>query len=374
MNTTCYRSIHDVARDEWNVLVSPDHIICSHEFLCAVEDAGINNCRYYYPVVYRDSRMVAHAAVCSIDTELDAFARGILKSAISGVRRVWKDFFILHTLECGSPVGLGTTISVLPGEDETACLTLLVGAMEEISRAEGISVLFIRDFSGEELTRLSPILSPMGYRAARNLPEVRMSIRWGSFHDYLSDMRSEFRSNAVALQRKFTNTGCTVREVSQFSPLAGILTGLWKNAYDHAKEYRREVLTPAFFKRMDVELGERSSVLLAEKDGAIIGFLLLIRDDTVLTTLFSGLDYRWNRATACYFVLFHKALEIAMVEGKREVDFGITTVKPKLDLGGCVKPLYIYVKHVNPLLNRWVGRIFTWMTPQQKTEYRRVFK
>ena len=60
------------------------------------------------PIVYDGNDIVAHACVYFISTELDCFIRGSLKHAINRIRRLWKDFLILHSFECGTPVALGT--------------------------------------------------------------------------------------------------------------------------------------------------------------------------------------------------------------------------------------------------------------------------
>jgi len=190
----------------------------------------------------------------------------------------------------------------------------------------------------------------------------------------VDSMRSQYRCKLLAQVRKFQAAGGTVERVDRFSPHAQDLAWLWRNTYDHAREYRREVLLPDYFENVERFMDGRSSVLLARVEGRPAGFLLLLMDDDVLTTLFAGLDYGCSRESGVYFNLFYEAVRLAIVRGVREIDFGITCLAPKLDLGAVVVPLHMYMKHRNPLGNQIIPRVFERMSPQIPFSSRHVFK
>jgi len=75
MEVKIYRTISDVKEAEWDEIVDPDKIFCTHGFTSAVERSGFNKV-CYYPVLYEDGRIVAHASVYFFRTELDLFTRG----------------------------------------------------------------------------------------------------------------------------------------------------------------------------------------------------------------------------------------------------------------------------------------------------------
>ena len=58
----------------------------------------------------------------------------------------------------------------------------------------------------------------------------------------------------------------------------------------------------------------------------------------------------------------------------KDIDFGITTIAPKLDLGAVTVPLHMYMKHLAPFWNRIVPRVFEMMTPKNLLCFRSVFK
>jgi predicted N-acyltransferase len=373
MNADVLTSISEVAAAAWNAVVGRNRLICRHEYLQAVENSRINDCRYFYPVVYEDGVLVAHSCVYFISTELDTFARGRVKDAIQCVRRAWGDFLIMRTMECGSPVGLGSTVCIRDGVDAKAALRLIVREVERLARQQRVSAIFFRDFTDGDLS-LFDELQTAGYRRVKNLPCARLPLRWTSFDAYLNDMRSPYRCKLVAQMKKFRAAGGTVEWMEDAAGSAGELARLWRNAYDHAQEYRREVLQADYFENVARLPGGCSGVLQAKVNGRSAGFLLLLLDDDVLTTLFSGLDYAYSRDSGAYFNLFYEAVRLAIDRGLHEIDFGITCLSPKLDLGATVVPLHMYMKYRNPIGHRVVPGLFEKMSPAGNFAPRNVFK
>ncbi|HBA85113.1 MAG TPA: hypothetical protein DCZ95_13570 [Verrucomicrobia bacterium] len=366
-------SITQIDEHQWNEIVVPNRLICRHSYLRAVESSQINQCRYYYPIVVEDGQILAHACLYTITTELDSFARGALKRLITLIRRRWPNFMVLHSLECGTPVALGNTFSFRAGADRAKLMEALVNATESLAAKLGIHVLLFRDFQDEDAGWAEPLCT-FGYSRIQNLPCARLNLRWKSFDEYLQAMRSEYRSKLLATTKKGQDTGVTLTEESDFAKYAPQLAQLWRQAYDHAQEYRREMLLEDFFRNVHLHLGPKTSIIAARKQEQLIGFLLLFLDDETLTTIFSGLDYSQSRETGVYFNMFYFAVDLAIQRGFKEIDFGITTLAPKLDLGAVAVPLFMYMKHRHPILNRIVPQIFARMTPPAPLQRRNVFK
>jgi len=66
INTRVYESISEVDPDEWNSVVGCDRLIARHEYLLAVEKSNINDCKYFYPVIYDGNGIMAHACAPSL--------------------------------------------------------------------------------------------------------------------------------------------------------------------------------------------------------------------------------------------------------------------------------------------------------------------
>ena len=366
-------SIADIDPAPWNAIVAKNRLICRHEYLQAVEASRINDCRYFYPIVRDGNGIVAHACVYFIRTELDSFAKGSLKYVVNGIRRIWKDFLVLRSIECGTPVALGCTISFREGVDRAAVLTEIVRETERLARDFGVGVVLFRDFYEEELSFYDQLLC-MSYSRIHNLPGAHLEIRWKSFDEYLGAMISHYRRKLLTQRKKLQKTGISVEIVKDYSTYVKSLQRLWENTYQHASEYKRERLTENFFSNIATHLAERYALILIKLNGQPIGFGLILFDDETLRTLFCGLDYTCNEEYGIYLNLLYGVVELGITKGMRDIDFGITTIEPKLDLGAVVTPIQMYMKHLSPAWNRLVPRVFEMMTPKNSLCSRNVFK
>lgn len=374
MNSEVLKSIDEMDPTRWNAIVGRNRLICRHEYLRAIERSKINDCRYFYPVVYDNGELVAHACLYFITTELDTFAQGVVKKAVRSARKLWKNFLILRSVECGTPVALGSTISFKQGyENRALALMEIVRRCEQVALDIGAKVVLFRDFHDGELEFYN-FLRGLGYKRIHNLPGTRLEVRWKSFDEYLGELRSEYRNKTRARMKKFQKAGGEMRLVRDFGDRAADLERLWKNVYDLATEYKREVLLQDFFRQVDAHLGERSAVLLAEVGGKTAGFMLLFYDDETLIPIFCGLDYEQNKDGCVYLNLFYHVVKVAIEAGVKDIDMGITTLVPKLEVGAEVVPLHMYMKHLSPALHCVVPNLFENMTPQPRIRSRNVFR
>jgi hypothetical protein len=60
--------------------------------------------------------------------------------------------------------------------------------------------------------------------------------------------------------------------------------------------------------------------------------------------------------------------------GYHQIDLGLTTVEPKLDVGGVPVPLFAWVRHRNPVVQRLLRAFANGPMRPQRLEPRRVFK
>lgn len=368
-----YRSISEVSESEWDAIVGKDRIFCSYKYVEALERSGMSEGRCYYPVVYDDDKIVAHACVYLISTELDVFARGTIKRMIDLIRRRWKNFLILRSLECGPPIALGSTMSFRSETDRAGALRLLCREMEGLAKELGVKFLLFRDFYDDE-AEFCGFLKERGYAKIHNLPKAEIAVKWKSFDEYLNSMRSNYRCKIVKSMEKCAKSGVSVKRLKNFSGNSRELKRLYDNVSRQAKEIKREQVSEIFFQDLNKYLGEKAVVLAAMKDEKLVGFMLALFNDKELISAIIGLDYDCNREYHVYFNLFYKTVELAIESGMSKIDMGITTLDPKKDMGSYTVALNMYMKHSNPLFNKIIPVVFDMITPPDTTGPRNVFK
>ncbi len=373
MSIKIYRSITEVNENQWDAIVGKDRIFCTHKYVEALEKSGMNEGRCYYVVVYDGDKIIAHACVYSVSTELDVFARGAIKKIIHLVRHKWKNFFIMRSLECGPPIALGNALSFRDGVDCAEALRLLCQRIEELAKELGINFLLFRDFYDDE-AELCGLLKERGYAKIHNLPKAEIKIKWKSFDDYLNSMRSNYRCKIVKGMDKCAKANISIRTLKNFSGNSRELKRLYDNVSRQAKEIKREQVSEIFFQTLDKYLGEKSVILSATKDDRLIGFMLVLFNNKELISALIGLDYDYNREYCIYFNLFYKTIELAIETGMDKIDMGITSLDPKKDMGSDIVVLNMYMKHSNPFLNKIISVLFDMITPPDTTGPRNVFK
>jgi predicted N-acyltransferase len=173
MDARLFKSVAEIPEKDWNSIVEKNRIICSHQYLLAVEKSKINDCDYYYPVIYQDGQIVAHTCIYSMSFALDLFAQGWVKKIIRGIRKIWPSFLILRFIECGTPVALGNTLTISPKIDRKLALQLLFGKMEEVAKKKKIGLFLIRDFYEEDLANFEDLRS-LGFVRIPNLSDTKI--------------------------------------------------------------------------------------------------------------------------------------------------------------------------------------------------------
>lgn len=358
---------------EWDSIVPSGRPICTHAYLAAIEDSRIEDCRFRYLVAYDEHGLAAHCCLYFIANRLDTFATGVWRWGIDTIRRVWPGFLVFRSLECGTPVALGTTLCFRDQRARSRFFATLVQQAEAVAEEQGVRGIVFRDFTDRELPHLEP-LRQAGYRRVPNLSTAVLRLRWRSFPEYLQAMRSAYRRKIRGHRRRFQQAGGQVEHIADFADQAETLAALWRQTYDRAREYRRELLLPDYFRAMGRLPNDMTSVLLARVAGTPAGFALLMREGDRLSWVYCGLDYERNESAAVYFNLVLAVVEAGIAAGVHEIDLGITTLQPKLEVGAAPVPLWMYMKYRRAMVGAVVPRVFHALTPRCEPAPRRVMK
>jgi predicted N-acyltransferase len=368
--TVVVNSIRDIDATRWDELSGPGAVIRSHAYLDAVEQSGINDCRYYYPVVYnQNDEMVAHACVYTISTDLSQLLPARLQRWVAGLRRVWPRFLSVRITECASPLVAGHGISMRAGEDPTALLRELESTINAIARSANSGLIVIRDFLTEERDGTDDLLR-QGYALRMNMPLARITVRWASYEDYLASMRARYRKDVKRrLQRSLAN-GQHVQRLHQFGEHAETWAAQAQLVLARAQRFKRERLGPAYYVNMDSKLDEQSLMLVACRDGRMVahGMVLTDRENTIAT--FFGREA--GRPSAEWFSLMNEVIKLGIERQSRYIHLGLGSYDAKSLVGAEVEPLYLYCRTRFAPLN-WLIRLLPEMMGLRGKAHKRIF-
>jgi predicted N-acyltransferase len=373
MEAVVYKSLDEIDPALWDSILKPDHLISSHGHLLAVEKSHINDCDYRYIMVTENGLLLAHTCMYSISFELDALNQGFTVKFINFVRRhFYGEFMKIKVIECGTPTALGNTISMADEIDREQALELIVRKMEEYAREKKFKILLLRDFTDAEL-EFYDRLKKLGFDRINNLPNSEIVNNWTSFDAYLDDMRSRYRYRLHKFIKSLKSDAVTIEVRDEFAGLAPQLRDLWRQIYERATEYKREILTPEYFANMSRCLKGRTKIILFRKEGRLIGFNFVIIDDDTLRPLFIGMDYAHNQDNSLYFNILCQAVKMGIELGKKSIEMGITTLNPKMEMGSVMYPLYGYMKHLSPVKSWILTGLFKSFTPPYREIEKHVY-
>ena len=197
------------------------------------------------------------------------------------------------------------------------------------------------------------------------LPSCRMEIRWNSFEDYLSQMRSHYRYRINKAIWKFSGIRqVTLKDNSLFD---NQLYGLYTAVYNKS-EYKLERLTIDFFREFP------STIIAFYLGTEPVAFVQLVENSRELVFLFGGIDYSLNSDHDIYSNMLLAIVKYGIEKGFKTIEMGQTAEDTKMKLGGRAYTKYMYVNHSNGLINTLVHKTIGLLSYKQKDLSFKVFK
>ncbi|HHU27539.1 TPA: GNAT family N-acetyltransferase [bacterium] len=178
---------------------------------------------------------------------------------------------------------------------------------------------------------------------------ILLDIRWNSFEQYMSDLRSSYRYRYKKALK--SSSELEFKILSDNKLFDDRLYKLYEDVFNNSK-FQVEKLTKEFFQKC------KAKIIVAYKGSEPIAFIQLIENKKVLVFGFIGVDYKYNTQYDLYITMLLKMVEYAIDHKFEIVDLGQTADDTKLKLGGRYVDLYALVHHSNPILNLII-RIFT---------------
>lgn len=373
---TAYRSvvltsIRDIDAPRWDELAGDASVVRSHAYLDAIEQAGINDCRYYYPVVYNQhDELVAHACVYTISTDFSQLLPARLQRWVAQLRRLWPRFMSVRITECASPLVAGHAISIRQGEDRAAVLAELDSAINGIARSARSGLIVIRDFTGNEREGADALLRH-GYALRQNMPLARIRVRWKSYDDYLASMRARYRKDVKRRLQRAAEHGQTVMTLRQFGEHAEAWAAQSEVVLARAQRFKRERLGPAYYANMDRKLGQHSLMLVACREERMVAHGMVLTDAENTIATFFGREA--GRPSAEWFSLMNEVIKLGIERQSRYIHLGLGSYDAKALVGADIEPLYLYCRTRFAPLN-WLIRMVPELMGTRGKAHKQIFR
>jgi predicted N-acyltransferase len=358
--------------DEWDGLVGPGDAALRHGYLTAWEQAELQGLRSL-PVLARragDGRLVAACPGYLYDLDMAGVRSPRMAAVLAVLRRLWPRLLFARTYELGSPSPLTNPFLCLDEVSRRQQTAVLIDAAVREAHEAGAALVLVQNFTSLQ-TPAAVTLRSLGFAGIPMLPSAVVDLRFSSFEDYLSSMRSQYRRRARQTLRR--SEELHVEHLHSFAEFAEELARLWRLIYDRASEIRREILTAEFF-RAAAAVEQLSVLLLRRRDGSIASFALLLDDAPMLSFLQCGFAAEDARDQGAYFRLLYELIRLGIEGGYEQLDLGVTTLTAKLDVGAVPVPLFAWLRHRSPVVQRVMVGLANGPLSQRMPEQRHVFR
>lgn len=197
------------------------------------------------------------------------------------------------------------------------------------------------------------------------LPTCKLDIRWESFDQYLSSMRSHYRYRLKKAANRFHDI--KVEELEDNSLFDEDMYELYLNVYRRSDE-KLEKLDISFFKTFPAKIIKFSF------EGKVVAFVQLVENGKELFFLLGGFQHSLNQKYDLYINMLLQIIDYGLKRDFKQIDFGQTTEKTKLKLGALQESKYLYVHHSNPLINALLAKLVGKFSYRRYEVYHKVFK
>ena len=369
-HTRIYDTIEAIDAAEWDAIIGDNSLVRSHAYLAAIEASSIAKCRYYYPVIRnRAGQIIAHACVYTIETDFAQLLPEKLQICVAQLRKAWGNFLRVRVTECAAPLTSSYSISFAPQVDRPRLIAELGVALESIAKNAGSRLVVIRDFLAKDRETFDGFLDA-NYNVVSNMPLARIRVRWRSYDEYLSSMRSRYRKDVRRRLRRSARMGQTVRVLDSFAGQAELWGSQAATVQSNTKGFKREVLPARYYKNMDEKLGEKSILVTAQRDGRSVAHGMVLHDDSETIATYFGRDP--GPASQEWFQLVNEVIRIGIERGSDYINLGLGSYDAKANVGADVEPLFVYSKSSFAPIN-WLMRVWPRYMDHVRDDSKRVF-
>lgn len=361
----------DAAR--WDALTVGGSLFLSRPYLRVLEEAGPENLRQRYAMVFR-----GREAVAAVATQCVAVSAARVRKAGGGERlaaaleRVRE-----RVLVCGNLLSWGQHgVAFAPGEDAAALWPAVAEALYRLRRADKLSgdadLVMVKDIPGEHAG--ADELSKFSYHQLETDPDMVLDIptRWGSYEDYLASLNAKYRKAARQIDKDIAAAGCRVEELRDVRRHAEELHGLYMQTHSNAR-LRLVTLPAEYLPALAEQLGEGMRCTVVRRDERLLGFVTTLRDGETAVGYYIGFDREANAEFPVYLRLLQSVVGDAIGLGCRRLSLGRTALEPKARLGARPAPMSVWIRHRVPALNVAVRGLLR-AVPHDEAPERNPFK
>lgn len=348
----------------------------SKDFYAALEQSPPSGTSFWYGLVHDGERNVGYLYYQLKKIELDKSLRLTVAEDASWLTRTFTQLKRLlarqvryYTLVGGNMTLTGTYghnfEQIVSIEDQW---TLIPRAADElIAHLKGIGIkvsgVLLKDY--EDSNR--PTAIPEKYAQFEVQPNMIMEIptEWQTTEDYMNAMKSKYRVRVRRARKKAEGLHMKVLTTDEIIANKAQIASLYQYVSDGAG-FNLFTLPDDYFSSLQQHLSDKMKFTAYYDGEEMVGFYTSIKNHNELDAHFLGYEPQCNQECQLYLNMLYNLVDEAIEYGSHHLVLSRTAMEIKSSVGAEAKPMYLYMKTTNPLLNRILSKALDYFVPKEE--------
>jgi hypothetical protein len=262
---------------------------------------------------------------------------------------------------------------IAPAQSVQLLEEALVSVLQKMER-EGVRmpVILVKDLLPEQRPQ-GGYLVKKGFVEFDIQPNMVLDLPFRDFDHYLASMSTKYRTRA---KRAFKKADGLVKKELTLAEIQRELPAI----YDLYREIARNAgfnmvdLNERYLLALKRDLPDHFRLFAYYRDGRLVAFYTLLKNYDELEAHFLGYDKSLNHDLQLYLNILYDIVRFGLEAGSSRIIFARTALEIKSSVGAEAHELFCYLRHQNPLANKFTGTLLDYLKPVEKWKPRHPFR
>lgn len=237
-----------------------------------------------------------------------------------------------------------------------------------------VKVAFMKDFY-ENQRPTDSTLRASGFSQFSVQPNMIMKLEnsWNSFDDYLAALKSKYRVRVKRAKKLFGNLDKRELKLEEIERYNEKIYSLYLSTAKQAG-FNLFYLHSSYFWGMKKHFGDLFRVYGYFDGDQMLAFFTTFDNGADLEAHFLGYDPSRNAEHQLYLNMLFDLIHVSIKNGHKIIHLSRTALEIKSSIGATPVEMYIYLRHYNSLINKYVPKALDYFVPQEEWLAREPFK
>jgi predicted N-acyltransferase len=360
--------------NDWDSIAQAN-IFLSTKYLQVLESAAPANMKCQYIGIFNQEELIGIALAQFIDLshlesygerdkKLKTWVRNYLFSQFSS-----KLLFIGNNMLSGQNAFLVKNDALIP-----EVLKTLKNAVAELNQNFKIHLTSFKDFMPSDLPNFDQAVFKKDLKFTSQ-PNMIFEINplWIEEEDYVKALTKKYRDQYKRSRNKALGIEKKKLTLDEIEDQQEIIYDLYLHVAENAP-FNTFYLPKNHFYELKEKLKDDFMLYGYFIDGKLIGFNTLIKNGKSLDTYFLGYDEKIQKEKMLYLNMLYDMIACGISLKFENIIFGRTALEIKSSVGAIDTPMFGFMRHSQPLINQFLGRIFNYLEPETTWKRRSPYK